>query len=890
MNEVTFTRLSCDYAQDPIGIDNQKPRLSWIATSDIAGNHQTAYQILVASAPYILEKGTGDIWDSGMVQSEQSAHVIYEGPELKSRKRYYWKVRIWDASGNPSEYSHSASWEMGLLNPVFWRAQWISAPRLFNWGLRNQQRAQMAKDAPPEREEPSPIFRKEFVVDSPPKSARAYISGIGYYELYINGRKVGDHVLDPAFTQYDKKVLYSTYDITDYLNDSTNAVGVMLGNGWYNMFTRGVWSFDRSPWRDDPTFRLQLRVASTQGTIQQVLSDTSWTCSPGPVVFNSIRQGEEYDATKEQSGWAKAGFYDKHWFPVRQVRGPEGIMAAQTMPPIKILGKLDPANIFKTAKNTLVCDFGQNLAGFIELTVNTTKGRRIEFKYGEKLKADGTLDQSNIDGLVAESPFQTDVYTTKGNGPETWHPRFTYHGFQYVEVSGFPELSLDNIRACLVSTSMSKKGEFSCSSDLLNQIQHNAEWSFRSNFHGYPTDCPHREKNGWTGDAQLASDMALYNYHVESSYWKYVDDIVNSQLPSGMVSAIVPTGGWGYFWGNGPAWDYALIILPWKTWLYSGDKQILEKNYPSMKRYMEFLAGTTDDYIVRWGLGDWVPVRSSTPPELITTAYFYHDAVIMARIAGILGLEIDVNHFNSLASNIKKAFNEHFVDSETPEVGNGSQTSQSCPLYFNMLDPELSADILQKLIQNIGNNELNLDFGVLGAKFVPNVLAEMNQKEVAYRMINTTRFPGWGNWVSQGANTLWEDWRGENSRNHIFFGDVSAWFYRFLGGIRPDESHPGFKHFIVEPYFPDDLSYVNTQMESMYGLIQSNWEKEEKNVTMRVRIPFNTSATVRLPGNIMPVISPAEDITAEVDYWPEENITSFRLSAGMYEITFGIAE
>jgi len=890
INDITFSKLLCDYTEDPMGIDNVHPQLTWIVNSDLSENYQTAYQILVASTPYILDKDNGDIWDSGKIISSQSIHVEYDGPELKSRKRYFWKVRIWDKTDNPSNYCQPAKWEMGLLEPGDWSAQWISAPKLFDWSKRDQQRKQLAKNAPPEREEPSPIFRKEFILDSKAKSARVYISGMGYYELYINGKKVGDNVLDPAFTAYDKKVLYTTYDITDYLSDGLNAVGAMLGNGWYNMFSRDVWSFDKSPWRDDPVFRLQIRVATSLGTILPVFSDSSWTCSPGPIVFNSIRQGEEYNATLEQPGWSNPGFYDKHWHPVRKVRGPEGNMVAQTMPPIKIIKKLDPKRIHITSKNTVVVDFDQNMAGFIEFYANTAAGRRIQFKYGEKLMQDGTVDQRNIDGLIAQSPFQTDVYITKGGGPETWHPRFTYHGFQYVEIDGFPELALNNIKACVVTTSASKKGNFSSSNELLNKIQNNAEWSFISNYHGYPTDCPHREKNGWTGDGQLASDMALYNYNIETSYRKWVEDIVDSQLPTGMVSAIVPTGGWGYYWGNGPAWDYALIILPWNMYKYSGDKQMLEKYYPAMKKYIDFLSGTTEDYIVRWGLGDWVPVRTITPPELITTAYYYHDAIIMAKIAEVLGLNIDVNRYNSLASNIKSAFIDHFIDEPAQIVGNGSQTSLSCPLYFNMLETGISEKILDKLAENITTNDLNLDFGVLGSKFVPNALAEMGKIEIAYDMINTTDFPGWGHWISQGANTLWEDWKGESSRNHIFFGDVSAWFYKYLGGIKPDEEEPGFKHFTIQPYFGEDLTWVKSSTESMYGLVQSNWKKKETEVSMNIQIPFNTTVTIKLPPNIKPKIIGEKDTQIDIDYINNKEALEFSLSSGKYVVSFNLLE
>jgi len=886
LNDITFRKLLVNNEINPLGIDQLKPTFSWIAASRLPDNYQSAYQILVASSPFLLEKNEGDIWDTGKVNGSRSVNVEYNGPELKSHKRYFWKVRIWGKAGYSSRYSQDAYWEMGILKPDLWKAQWLSAPRLFDWSKRDQQRKQLAKDAPPEREEAAPIFRKEFTVEGNVKSARAYVSGLGYYELYINGRKVGDNVLDPAFTAYDKRVLYVTHDITDYLGDSVNAVGVMLGNGWYNMFSRGVWSFDRSPWRADPVFRLQIRIANSLGTVQEVISDTTWICSPGPVTFNSIRQGEEYDATLEQSGWSDPGFYAEDWKPVRHVRGPEGRMFAQSMPPIKIHKKIRPVRIYKTPKNTMVCDFGQNLAGFVEFTVNTMAGRRIQFKYGEKLNSNGTVDQSNIDGLVAESPFQTDVYITKA-GQQAWQPHFTYHGFQYVEIEGFEELSMSNIQACAISTSMPRKGNFSCSSNLLNNIQKAAVWSFLNNYHGYPTDCPHREKNGWTGDAQLASDMALYNFHADNSYEKWLADVVDSQLSSGMVSAIVPTGGWGYYWGNGPAWDYALIALPWKTYVYSGNTKILETYYPAMRKYIEFLSGTTEDYIIRWGLGDWLPVRSITPPELITTAYYYQDAVLMSKIAGILGRDLDVNRYASLAANIKTAFTNQFVETSSGIVGNGTQTALSCPLYFNLLDPNIAYNTLNKLVDNIENNDLNLDFGVLGSKFVPNALTEMGRIDVAYNMINTSDFPGWGHWISQGATTLWEDWRGESSRNHVFFGDVSAWFYKYLGGIQPDATQPGFKHFFIAPYFPEDLTWVKSNTESSYGRIESNWQKKDGRIILEIMVPFNTSATIRLPGKLNVTVRDREKETI----YPEnmrmhDDYTEFTIKSGVYTIDF----
>lgn len=888
--DITFEKLYCDYQENPLGIDNLAPRLTWIAKSAKSTGHQSAYQILVSTALESINKNDGDIWDSGKVRSDQSAQVPYAGPSLKSRVRYFWKVRIWDENDHVSEYSQPNSWSMGLLLPVAWQSKWISAPKLFDWSARDMARKQLGKNAPPEREEPAPIFRKAFTLTGNIKSAHAYVSGLGYYELYLNGKKIGKNMLDPAFTAYDKTVLYTTYDITDLLKDDANALGVMLGNGWYNMFSRGVWSFDKSVWRNDPTVRIQLRILYNNGKVESIISDEDWKSFPGPVVFNSIRQGEEFDARLEPEGWSKPGFDDSQWFPVRLVQGPQGIMTAQSLPPIQEMQYVEPVKIYKTKRGTWVCDFGQNMAGYVQLQIDTEEGKRIQFKYGEKLNRDGTVDQSNIDGLVADSPFQTDIYTTKGGGVEIWHPRFTYHGFQYVEIDGFPGIpNKENIKACLVSTSFEKKGTFECSSELLNQIQHNAEWSFLSNFHGYPTDCPHREKNGWTGDAQLAADMALYNFHVESAFDKWVNDIVDSQLPSGMVSAIVPTGGWGYYWGNGPAWDYAMIILPWNMYLHSGDRQVLEKYYPAMRKYMSFLTSTAENYIVRWGLGDWVPLKTQTPAELITTAYFYHDAVLLAKMAEILGQQDDVLEYRELAQNIKDAFVSTYYDEQKSTIGNGSQTSMSCALYFGLLNAEVSSTVVDNLVSSLDSDKLNMDVGVLGAKYLPNVLAENGKIKKAYDMINTTDFPGWGYWVSQGATTLWEDWEGQNSRNHIFFGDVSAWFYKYLAGIQLDESAPGYKHFFIEPFFPDDLSWVNASIDTYIGRITSNWEKDDEAIVMNVEIPYNSTATFIIPGNgkinVDRTSNGESETLVDLTVVQRSGESEFELGSGKYIIT-----
>jgi alpha-L-rhamnosidase len=888
-NQLKFQSLYCEYEEDPMGIDNPAPRLTWIVYNTLPGGFQTAYQVLVSDDPATLAKDEGNIWNSGKIFAGQSAQVEYEGQTLKTGRKYFWKVRIWDQNDRISHYSQAASWEMGLLQPADWDTDWISAPRVFDWAERDRQRKELARDAPPEPGERAPLFRKEFTLKDSIAGGRLYISGLGYYESLINGRKTDDHVLDPAFTDYDKTVLYVTHDVSDLLRPGLNAIGVLLGNGWYDMASRGVWSFDRAPWRNDPVLGLILRIDYRDGSSEYLRSDSTWKCFPGPITFNSIRQGEIYNSRLEQPGWTDPGFDDSDWYPVRRVDGPEGKLRSQTMPPIRITERLDPVSIKQLPGNTWVCDFGQNIAGFAEIAMSLPAGTGIRLKYGEKLYENGLVDQRNIDGLVAQDPFQTDEYIAGEKGSAAWHPRFVYHGFQYVQVEGFPgELKKENIRACVVHTDFVKKGSFECSDTLLNRIQQNTEWSFLNNYHGYPTDCPQREKNGWTGDAQLANDMALFNYQVETAYDKWLQDIADAQLSTGIIPAIVPTGGWGYHWGNGPAWDFALFILPWNMFVYSGDRQVLEKYYPVMQQYLNFLGNTTDDLIVRWGLGDWVPARTTTPPELITTAYYFEQVNIASKIAQVLGRFDDEQQYRELAGRIRTAFHEHFVTGNPLKVGNGSQTSLGCALYFDLLDPAMAALVAEQLADNIRDDEWNLDFGVLGSKFVPNALVKSGHPETAYEMINTVDFPGWGNWVHQGATTLWEDWQGESSRNHIFFGDVSAWFYKYLAGIRPDEQQPGFSHFFIEPYFPDDLQWVNAEVDTWLGRITCNWKKSTRGISATLTVPFNTTATVRLrEARNLQIREIIQDAAVEVELSGSgDGKEEFTLRAGEYELKF----
>jgi len=842
-NSVTVKHLQCEYNINPLGIDVAKPRLSWVLESGQRGQMQSAYQILVASSEKNLKKNHGDLWDTGKINSDQSIHVVYEGKSLKSRMRCWWKVCVWDKDGKPSSYSRPAWWEMGLsilrsttkdeLEYKDWYAKWVSAP-------------------PPKDKsvsyEPSPFFRKAFMLAKPVKKARVYISGLGYYELYLNGKKVGDHVLDPAFTRYDRRVLYVTYDVTDQLVQGKNAVGVVLGNGWYNMHTHSEWDFDKAPWRDRPTMICQLEVEFVDGSSTIITSDSRWKVSTGPIVFESIRNGETYDARLEKPRWNTADYDDSAWATALVVPGPKGKFSAQMLSPIKVMKTIKPVKLTEPKPAVFVFDIGQNIAGWAQLRVSGPVGTRVQMKYAERLYDDGTVSQEGIATFSKQYAFQTDTYILKGQGAEVWEPRFVYHGFQYVEVTGFPgKPTFDSLRGRVAHTAFEQAGRFECSNELFNKIQRNTLWSYIGNFHGYPTDCPHREKNGWTGDAHLAAEQGLYNFAPAAAYTKWMNDFKDEQRQSGELPGIVPTSGWGYHWGNGPAWDSAYVLIPWYLYQYCGDVRILAEHYDRLKRYVDYLTSKASNHVVSIGLGDWVPAKTKTPEKVTSTGYYYCDAVIVSRAAELLGKDEDAKKYADLARDIKEAFNKEFFDDTTGQYAGGTQTALSCALYHGFVEPEERERVVNNLVSNVESQQGHLDAGILGTKYLLNSLTENGRADVAYTIATRTTYPSWGHWIARGATTLWEQWGGEASRNHIMFGDISAWFYKALAGINPDPNVPGFKHIIIHPNPVSDLKWVHAEHSSMYGKIISYWRKKDGGFTLEVTIPANTTATVYVP-------------------------------------------
>jgi len=828
-------------------------------------------------APYLRSgrnviaiRGTNDALSPAGAMAALSVSV--GGREIRLVTDGQWRCGPESPGWESLEFDDSA-WaqpvEMGAMGVAPWGA--LSLGGLTGWG----------------QEQSSPLFRKTVEIGGPLRRATATICGLGYYELRINGEKIGDHVLDPVFTRYDKRALYVTYDVTRNLHRGRNALGVMLGNGFYNQHARDAWDFDRAPWRAQPALRMQLRLEFADGRVRTIGTDETWRAHTGPVVLDGVRNGEFYDARREWPGWDRADFDDRQWPAAEVVDGPKGVLRAQMMPPVRVMETLAPIRVTEPQPGVFVFDLGQTIAGWAQIRVTGPEGTAIVLGYGEQLAADGTLDRGAIATLVYQGPFQTDSYTLAGRGVETWEPRFTYHGFRYVEVTGWPgRPDLDSLRGRVVHTGFSRAGSFECSNALLNTIQRLTLWAYRGNFVGIPTDCPHREKNGWTGDAQLACELGLLNFDNAPAYEKWMGDFRDEQPASGEFPGIVPTSGWGY--GVGPAWDSAHVLIPWYLYVYQGDRRVLEDNYASMKRYVDFLGTRARDHMVDYGLADWCPARTETPASVTSTAYYYVDALTLSRVAELLGQPDDAQRYAELAARIFDAFNAAH-NRGNGLYANGSQTALACALYQGLVPADQREWVAQRLVEAVEATDGHLDCGILGAKYLFRALTDAGRADVAYRVATQTTPPSYGDWVRRGATTLWEDWGGNASRDHIMFGDISAWFYSALAGINPDPRRPGFRHTIIRPHPVGDLTWVRAEHQSPYGPVGSAWELAAGGLTLRVTVPPNATATVYVPAARPNAVTesgrPAAQSPGVAYLGPRDGCAVFAVGSGEYEFT-----
>jgi alpha-L-rhamnosidase len=640
---------------------------------------------------------------------------------------------------------------------------------------------------------------------------------------------------------------------------------------------------------------LQLEIEYEDGTEEKVITDESWKAAPSPTLYNDIRQGEKYDATREIPDWNKPSFEDALWSNVRVKKGPMGQLKAQMIPANRVMREITPVSVNSPESGVYLVDMGQNMAGWIQLKVKGDSGDVVKMKFGEMLNADGTLNQYNIDRHHRETEFQVAEYTLKGSdGPELWEPKFTYYGFQYIQIEGYPgSLSKEDIRGKVVHTSFDQAGSFTCSNEIINQINHASEWSFIGNFLGYPTDCPQREKNGWTGDAHLSAETGLLTFKPQMGYTKWLFDCQDAQEESGLLPGIVPTSGWGYYTGGtrvgyGPAWDGAYIWIPWYMYLYSGDRQVLRSHYENMKKSIGFMTDNADGHILDIGLGDWVFIDSYAPRDLTSTACFYDLTLKVSQIASLLGKQEDAEYYSSLAGEIRSAFNQKFYRAKEKTYAGSEQTSLAAALYFNLVPSKDVKKVAGTLAKVIVKNDTLLDCGVLGAKWIPHALSDNGYEDLAFQISKNKRYPGWGYWMELGATTLWEAFNTDtrdNSRNHMFFGDIVHWWYKEITGIRPDPANVGFKHFYIQPFFPENLEFAEASHDCMYGMIRSEWKREGEKISMLIEVPANTSSTIILPGGGLTINGqPVKRSDYTKNFSTKGNSQQFELGSGTYEL------
>jgi alpha-L-rhamnosidase len=857
---MNVVQLKCEYKTNPLGIDEQNPRLSWILDSDKRGEVQTAYQILVASEKDKLSESSADMWNSGKILSRQSLHVVYKGHSLESRKRYFWKVRTWDLEEKPSRWSEIAWWEMALLNENDWKAFWI-----------NDGKQVPLSDVELYKEDPAPMFRKEFVLQKKVKQARLYITGLGYYEGFINGIRVGRHVLDPGWTNYSKRIYYSVYDVTERLISGMNCIGVTLGNGWYNPLPLRMWG--RLNLREHlpigrPRFIAQLEITYTDGSKEMVTSDQNWKCIEGPVLKNNIYLGEVYDARRDIKNWSRHGLNEENWHPVKIVKENAGLLQAQPVQPIRITGEFKVKNITQPSQGVYIIDMGQNFAGWASFRFNAPRGTEIRLRYGELLYEDGTLNpmtsvcgqikgkrkdkngiEYNIGGPGSpEIAWQGDTYITSGDGWEEYQPRFTFHAFRYIEITGYPgKFSKNMVTGLRLNSDVEEVGTFACSNQMFNDIQKMCQQTFLSNIFSVQSDCPHRERFGYGGDLVGTNQAVMYNYDMSSFYNKTVEDWEDAARDDGMFTDTAPFVGIQYC---GIGWAMIHPMLQLNLYKYYGNRRIIEEQYKASRRWMEMLMNKYPDYIVSDGLSDHESINDTPAEQLVTPLYFY-SAKMLARMANILDRSGEEKQYDELSENIRKAYLTKFFDKETGIVDPGTQTSQSFALFLDLIPDEYKDIALNYLEKNIlEENQGHLSTGIMGTPFMLDVLCRNEREHIAYDIVNKKTFPGWGFMLKYDATTLWEHWEFSDntySHNHPMFGSVSQWFFNWLGGIQPAPDALGFDKIILRPQLIDDLQWVKTTYHSVRGIITSNWSKIGDKIMLEISIPVNAQAELYLP-------------------------------------------
>jgi alpha-L-rhamnosidase len=849
---LTVAGLRTEYKANPLGIDARRPRFSWQLRSGGRGVTQSAYEVRVARSERGVRGGGEIVWSSGRVASDESTQRAYEGPPLQSGRRYYWQVRVWDGGGKPSAWSEPAWWEMGLLEPSDWKAAWIE-PNL-------------PEDV--SKPGPVPMVRREFKLSGPVERARAYVTSHGLYELQLNGQRVGDELLTPGWTSYNKRLQYQAYDVTPLLRPGANAVGALLGSGWYRGDLAG-WIGRRNVYGDRVALLMQIDVIYKDGRRETVGTDAGWKAAMGPILMSEIYHGETYDSRLEKAGWSAPGFDDHEWSAVKTADHRKDDLVAPAGPPVRRIEELKPVRIFKTPGGDTVADMGQNMVGWVRLKASGPAGTTVTLRHAEVLDKAGNFYTANLRSAKA-----TARYTLKG-GAQTFEPHFTFFGFRYVAVDGYPgELTPDSLTGIVIHSDMARSGDLETDKPLVNQLQHNIRWGQKGNFVDVPTDCPQRdERMGWTGDAQVFSRTAAFNMDVAGFFTKWLRDVAADQLDSGSVPFVVPdvlTRPGERPAAGSAGWADAAVIIPWNMYLSYGDRRILEDQYPSMVKWVEYQRRRAgDDYI--WDgdfhFGDWLAYAApdsearsypgaTTSKDYIATAFFAHSTDLVQRTAAILGKSADAARYGELLSKIKDAFRREYV-TEAGRVGENTQTAYALALQFDLLPESMRATAAKRLAQDVRDRK-HLTTGFVGTPYLCHVLSRYGYLDDAYFLLNHEEYPSWLYPVKQGATTIWERWDGQkpdgtfqdvgmNSFNHYAYGAIGEWMYRVMAGLEIDEAVPGYKHILVQPQPGGGFTSVKASHDTMYGPARSAWTLKDGRFELAVEVPPNTRATVRLP-------------------------------------------
>jgi hypothetical protein len=834
--KVSPAQLRCDYVENPLGVDSSPPRLFWKLESDERGQLQTAYEILAASSAEILAQDKGDLWDSGRVKSGETIQIPYAGKTLKSSQPVFWKVRVWDQSRDVSDWSQPASWTMGILSEADWQAKWIASPTNYE----------------------TLLLRREFAVKPGLRRALIHVCGLGQYELTLNGAKVGDDLLAPGWTKYDKTCLYDTRDITSQLHAGQNAAGLFLGNGMYNVhagrYTKFTGTFG-------PLKAIaQLRLEYGDGSVEIIGSDEQWRVAPGPITFSSVYGGEDYDARLNPVGWDKSGFDSSAWIPAQVVAGPGGKLAGLSCaaPPLRAFEILQPVQTNSIRTDITVYDLGQNAPVMARIKVKGPAGSRVRIIPAELIKPDGSVDRGSVGNGLAY--WQ---YTLSGDGEENYFSKFFYHGCRYLQVECFAATNsvelpaVESIKGVVVHSASEPVGEFSCSNDLFNRIHTLILWAQRANIVSILTDCPHRERLGWLEQYHLNGPSLRYEFDLAQLYTKGENDMADSQLADGLVPSIAPeypvfSGGFR----DSPEWGSAFVIVPWQQYQFTGDTALLRRNYDEMKKYVAYLGTKARANIVAYGLGDWYDIgprapgpAQLTPNSLTATAFYFYDTWILAQTAAMLGKNDEAKKFTAQANDIRAAFNGKFFNATNGSYATGSQCANAIPLVMNLCEPTNRAAVLDALVADVRQHGNAITAGDVGYRYLLRALAEGGRSDVIFDMNNQSEKPGYGYQLKMGATSLTEAWNANrsSSQNHFMLGQIMEWFYADLAGIASDPSAPGFKKILIRPQPVGDVTWVKCAYDSIHGRIASEWKKTDGKFSLNLEIPPDTTATVFIP-------------------------------------------